>query len=187
MFDTEKARESWFWTVTAAIVAVTIATLAYGVSDLLPASNTVPSQPASTSLPAQASLFKTPTAPPPLARSGVTTVFECHSGAERIYSDHRCAPGAKERSVPTPNSMNAQDTSNLLPPDEVMRRSQVERAARQEGTTNHAQSACEELQQEKDLINARMRQGYGLAEGEQLRRRLREISGEYFELRCHTL
>src|ERR1700730_7651030 len=46
-------------------------------------------------------------------------------------------------------------------------------------------AVCDQIEATKKAIDARMREGYSSEEGELLRERLRKLSSEYYELRCH--
>jgi hypothetical protein len=120
--------------------------------------------------------------PQPDAR--IATVFECRVRGQRIYSDQRCGPEADERPIQAPNRMDSQDTSILSSPDVVLERSRSERGSTEEPVVNSARSECDRIEQEKNSINARMREGYGSPEGERLRDRLRLLGDRYYDLHC---
>jgi hypothetical protein len=80
--------------------------------------------------------------------------------------------------------MDVQDTSILSTPEAVIARSQTERGDAQRPAANLVQSECAGLEQEKDSINARMRQGYTSLQGDGFRDRLRFLGARYYELRC---
>lgn len=114
----------------------------------------------------------------------IATVFECRVNGQRIYSDQRCGSSADERPIPAPNRMDAQDTSILSSPDAVLARSRSERTNAKEPVVDATQSECRRIEEQKNSIDARMREGYTSLEGERFRDRLRGLAARYYELRC---
>lgn len=96
-----------------------------------------------------------------------------------MFSDERCGADARVRAIRDPSHMDAQDTTILSVPVSFTGRPPAAYTA-----TLDSRSACASIESEQDRINARMREGYGAAEGETLRARLRRLSDEYYGLRC---
>jgi hypothetical protein len=187
--DTDRDREGWFWIITSALVVAIVAALhAFGASGPSSVKTSTVETAMSAPLPAKDAIDvprPTPQASPARpADARIATVFECRVSGQRIYSDHRCGSKADERPIQAPNRMDAQDTSILSSPDAVLARSRSERANTQEPVVDSARSECDWIEQQKNLINARMREGYGSPEGERLRDRLRVLGARYYDLRC---
>ena len=114
--------------------------------------------------------------------STIGRVFECEQDGQRVLSDQRCGADAAVREIAAPNRMQAQDTSVLYEPLPRSIQVQKRRAARQRTGSNAA--ICTQIDEDKDRINARMRQPYTSWEGERLRARLRELSERRWKARC---
>jgi hypothetical protein len=184
--DADREWEGWFWIITSVLVVAVLGALhSFGASR--PSSNSISSPQAADSgpLPAQGEIA----APRPSLQAApeaprIATVFECRVNGQRIYSDQRCGSKADERPILAPNRMDAQDTSILSSPDAVLARSRSERTNAREPVFDAARSECGSIEQEKNSINARMREGYTSLEGEWFRDRLRVLDARYYDLRC---
>jgi hypothetical protein len=187
--DTDRDWEGWFWIITSALVVAVVGALhAFGGSSPSSNSTSSPQTASSAPFPAQAeiaaprlSLHASAEGP---ADARIATVFECRVNGQRIYSDQRCGSNANERPILAPNRMDAQDTSILSSPDAVLARSRSERTNAREPVFDAARSECGNIEQQKNSINARMREGYTSPEGEWFRDRLRVLDARYYELRC---
>jgi hypothetical protein len=181
--------EGWFWFITSALVVVIVIALhRFGVSGPSPG-NTSTGQPTTLAHPS-GPVAPDVRRPSPGSNSDgpadgrIATVFECRVNGQHIYSDQRCGSTADERVIHAPNRMDAQDTSILSTPDAVIARSRSEGRNAQARAANLVQSECAGIEQEKDSINARMRQGYSSFQGEGFRDRLRFLGARYYDLRC---
>ena len=114
--------------------------------------------------------------------STIGRVFECEQDGQRVLSDQRCGADAAVREIAAPNRMQAQDTSVLYEPLPRSIQVQKRRAAGQRTGSNAA--ICTQIDEDKDRINARMRQPYTSWEGERLRVRLRELSERRWKAGC---
>jgi hypothetical protein len=175
--------------ITSALVVAIVAALhAFGASGLSSIKTSTLQTATSAPLAAKDAIGvprPTPQASPaPPADARIATVFECRVRGQRIYSDQRCGPQADERPIQAPNRMDSQDTSILSSPDLVLERLRSERGNTEEPVVNSARSECDRIEQEKNSINARMREGYGSPEGERLRDRLRVLGDRYYDLHC---
>jgi len=187
--DTDRDWEAWFWMITSALVVAVVGALhAFGGSSPSSNSTSSPQTALSTSQRAQvegvAPKLTSHASPEGHADTRIATVFECRANGQRIYSDRRCGPNADEHPILAPNRMDAQDTNILSSPDEVLARSQSERTNAREPVFDAARSECGSIEQQKNSINARMREGYTSPEGEWYRERLRALDTRYYELRC---
>jgi hypothetical protein len=177
-----------FWTMAIALAIAVVAALhAYsGVigqgASVTPKAAVPP--PASTT--AQTASTPTPRTIAGLPSSRIATVYECQQRGERVFSDRRCGSNAQARAIEAPNGMEPPDPS-------VVELSQSEHdpapvavspatpVARSDGQDIR----CRAIEEEKERIDARMREGYRSAEGERLRDRLRTLDADYYDLRCH--
>jgi hypothetical protein len=187
--DTDRDREGWFWIITSALVVAIVAALhAFGASGPSSINTSTLQTATSAPLPAEDAIDvpkPSPQASPVRpADARIATVFECRLSGQRIYSDQRCGSKADERPIQVPNRMDAQDTSILSSPDAVLARSRSERANTEELVVDPARPECDSIEQQKNSINARMREGYRSPEGERLRDRLRVLDARYYDLRC---
>lgn len=114
--------------------------------------------------------------------STIGRVFECEQDGQRVLSDQPCGADATVREISAPNRMQAQDTSVLYEPLPRSIQVQKRRAARQRTGSNAV--TCARIDEDKDRINARMRQPYTSWEGERLRARLRELSERRWKAGC---
>jgi len=171
--------------ITSALVAAVVAALhAFGASGLSSIKTSALQTATSAPLAAKDAIGMTRPTPARTGDARIATVFECRVRDQRIYSDQRCGPEADERPIQAPNRMDSQDTSILSSPDVVLERLRSERGITEEPVLNSARSECDRIEQEKNSINARMREGYGSPEGERLRDRLRVLGDRYYDLRC---
>ena len=90
----------------------------------------------------------------------VTRVYECREDGQLVYSGQPCGRDSITRDV------DVRDTNTHTPP------------------TLRRDGECADIQKEIDQINARMRQAYSPAEGEQLRERRRTMSDRLHVLKC---
>jgi hypothetical protein len=173
---------------SALVVAVVVALHAFGASGLSSIKTSTLQTATSAPLAGREAIDvprPTPQASPARpADARIATVFECRVRGQHIYSDQRCGPKADERPIQAPNRMDSQDTSILSSPDVVLERLRSERANTEEPVVDSARSECDRIEQEKNWINARMREGYGSPEGERLRDRLRVLGDRYYDLHC---
>lgn len=178
--------DNWFFAATTAVVAATVIALYLvsqsgpGSTNMVAATSAGPRSRSATEDPATAAAQDN--ARP--AERVIATVYECRANSRSIYSDRRCGQDAQRRSIRRPNGMDPQDTRILsvpVPAPSV--------AADRRGTgavaPDEARLECSSIESEKDSINARMRSGYGSAEGEWLRGRLRALDARYHDLHCH--
>jgi hypothetical protein len=171
--------------ITSALVVAVVAALhAFGASGLSSIKTSALQTATSAPLVAKDAIGMTRPTPARTGDARIATVFECRVRDQRIYSDQRCGPEADERPIQAPNRMDSQDTSILSSPDVVLERLRPERGITEEPVLNSARSECDRIEQEKNSINARMREGYGSPEGERLRDRLRVLGDRYYDLRC---
>jgi hypothetical protein len=177
--------EGWFWFITSALVVVIVIALHhFGVSGPRP-SNASTDQPTALAHPSGESPPDVRRPSPDRPADGrIATVFECRVNGQHIYSDQRCGSTADERVIHAPNRMAAQDTSILSTPDAVIARSRSEGGNPETPGASLVQSECAGIEQEKDSINARMRQGYTSFQGEGFRDRLRFLGARYYDRRC---
>ena len=133
---------------------------------------------------------------PPLPRTGRESyvgVYECVADGQRIVSDRPCGSDARPRtlvvdqpdpreavrlrqSVPSPGRVGStySASSTAVAP--------ISNSGATATTSNEA--ACVRVDRRIDLLNARMRQGYGRAEGERLRAEWHQLKQERYALRC---
>jgi hypothetical protein len=176
----------FWWIATALSVAVVAALHFFGVSPLPPP--TLPAHADAAPLNEAANADENPAAPhttPVVTDPVIATVYECRQNGIRVFSDSRCGTGAEVRTVHAPNRMDAQAIFVDPEPTEAVAGSTAppQRAPAEEPVQK---MQCREIQALKDQINARMRAGYGAAEGEHLRDRLRKLDDEYYALHCRT-
>lgn len=118
-------------------------------------------------------------------RSSIARVYQCTRDGQRIFSDQPCGTDAQQRDVQITSRMDAAAVRNV-----ASRRNERSRHVTRHITDTDTDSAddkkkrCAKIDSDKENLNARMRNGYGGAQGERLRDRLRKLNDEYFELRC---
>jgi hypothetical protein len=115
----------------------------------------------------------------------IATVFECEQRGERVFSDRRYGQNAQERAIEAPNRMDALNPSVVELSISEPRHPSVTAPRVVPAAPESPRMQCRAIEEEKERINARMREGYGSAEGEVLRDRLRKLAAEYYDLRCH--
>jgi len=178
-----------FWTVAIVLAIVVVAALHTYIGVVAEGS---PHALAATP-PPDRSAPQTPSAlaPPTVVRvpsTRIATVYECQQRGERVFSDHRCGTNAQERAIEAPNGMEPPDAAVIefsrSEPDPQSAPIAV-LPAPSATATDGKDVRCRAIEEEKERIDARMREGYGSAEGEVLRDRLRKLDDEYYELRCH--
>jgi hypothetical protein len=177
-------QERWVW-IIAGIAVVLVAAFRIAVTSAPTAVSA--SAPAERSRPKQQATDRVPspevsaaeTAQPP-----VSAVYECHANGQHIFSDRRCGLDNTVREVAAPNRMDAEDTTILAAPETLIAHDEDQAARAQVSADNVQPSECRRLEQEKDSIDARMREGYTSIEGEMFRDRLRVIAARYYDLRC---
>lgn len=133
---------------------------------------------------------------PPLPRTGresLVGVYECVANGQRIVSDRPCGPDAQPRTL----------VVDQPDPREAMRQRQSMQSPARTGAgytggtvpvaptsnsgataTTSNEAACANVDRRIDLLNARMRQGYGRAEGERLRAEWHDLKQRRYALRC---
>jgi hypothetical protein len=177
----DKDRGFWAIAIGAALVVVAVI---YGLRARV-ADSPVPAAVArfETSSAVGQALAQSPAARPTAERRPqiIASVFECRANGRRVFSDQRCGASTRVRSVAVPNRMDPQDTGSLREPMSV-----PAPAHPQYGAAVNAgnQEECADIEREQGAINAHMREGYGAAEGEFLRDRLRTLSNMYHALHC---
>lgn len=186
----DKGGDHWFWMASigaAGAVVLGIRLLAHSSVDVTAQVAPAPSVAAADTSTQRTQV--TPTTTFAASRAAATTlndtiatVYECDSAGQRTFSDRRCAPNARERSIEAPSRMDPQDTRILSGPVIVEYSRQF--APGGEGMVDNT-SECAAVQAEIDAIDAHMREGYGSAEGEHLRARRRNLRDRYYDLRCH--
>lgn len=121
-----------------------------------------------------------------LGALALVLIYRCTVGGVATYSDRPCEPGAAEYEPdtsrvstysPPPVSRTAAPASPAKPPAARRRasdgRDQVRQAA-----------ACERIRSSLREIAARMRAGYGVKEGEQLRERKAKLERQRRAQKC---
>jgi len=177
--------DHWFWAAAVGAAAVVLGLLVFAG----PSANPTPEVPPTPSAAAEAPQQRSPVSPgptgPPSATNApnntIATVYECDSAGQRTFSDRRCAPNARERAIEAPSRMDPVDSGTSADPVAV--EYQQPQVSGDEAVVDNA-SQCAQIQSDIDAIDARMRQGYGSAEGEYLRGRRRDLRDRYYELRC---
>jgi len=180
----------WFWMASigaAGAVVLGIRLIAHSSVDSAAQFAPTPSVAAADTYPQRIQVAPTPTfaASRPAApglNEAIATVYECDSAGQRTFSDRRCSPNARERAIEAPSRMDPQDTPTLGDPVTVEYSRQFNPGGK--GMVDNT-SECAATQSEIDAIDARMREGYGSAEGEYLRARRRNLRDRYYDLRCH--
>jgi hypothetical protein len=127
-----------------------------------------------------------PATPASVSSPRITTVYECVQRGERVFSDRRCGNNAQEHAIEEPNHMAPPDPSvvALSMSDPEPNPTPAALASAAPAAPQRPRSQCRAIEDAKERIDARMREGYGSAEGERLRERLRQLNTEYYELRC---
>jgi hypothetical protein len=115
----------------------------------------------------------------------IATVYECADGSQRVFSDRPCSRDARVRELSAPNGMVAvqdvaRSTSKADPPHAVEPR----RDSGDHSSIRAAESLCDSLDQQIDSINVRMRHAYSSAQGEDYRKRLRDLSDRRWDANC---
>jgi hypothetical protein len=116
-------------------------------------------------------------------RNSIARVFECERNGQRVISDRPCGPDAAVREIQAPNRMNRQDTRPLYRPAPASIQRQQARGRSSAGGGSNKQ-LCASIEEQIDVINARMRRGYRSWEGERYRERLRQLSAERWDAGC---
>jgi hypothetical protein len=129
--------------------------------------------------PSSPRIVSTPAAP---QGGSIAEVYECEKDGQRILSDQLCGPSANVVKIMAPNRMDAQETSGLYRGSYTSTPRFVSRPHR--ANYGGESNICQSIEARIDAINARMRQAYTSQEGEQLRRRLRQLSDERHDARC---
>src|SRR5262249_23470306 len=105
----------------------------------------------------------------------IASVFECERHGERVFSDRRCGENARVRAIAAPNRMEAPDPAVLALSMSEPAPAPFAPPYASAAAPEHSRTRCRMLEEEKERIDARMRQGYGATEGEVLRERLRKL------------
>jgi hypothetical protein len=177
--------EGMFWPATCAIAIIVVLALHYSVPHNAVRKSQAP-------VVAPKSLDPQLTAESPGMEAGqigdqsiLRSVFECRQGEAKVFSDQRCGSDAEVRAIRTPNSMVAtpvyyDDGGNdrlAEPAPKIESRMPQTASVRDEG-------ACRQIELAIKQIDARMRDGYSIPEGEALKDRRNTLTSEYYELRC---
>jgi hypothetical protein len=184
----DRDKEGWFFPIVVGLAVALVAALhiaiprpAVSVAAQPPARATSepPIEPSSSMAEAPLTAFQGS------AREPIALVFECRADGQTIFSDQRCGTQARLRSIQAPNSMQIQRnyetvdaSTNYSPPPNDRDRQAM-------SGVSDRRAVCDQIEVTKKAIDARMREGYSSGEGELLRERLRKLSSEYYELRCH--
>lgn len=185
--NTGTESESSDWIFGAIVTVLIVACFAWiyrlsnapaqAVGSAVPAQS-VAQRPGSTS-PSSPRIASTPAAP---KGNSIAEVYECEEDGQRILSDQLCGSSANVVKIMAPNRMDAQDTSGLYRGSYTSKSRSVSRPHR--ANYENESHICQSIEARIDAINARMRQAYTSQEGEQLRRRLRQLSDERHDTRC---
>lgn len=102
-----------------------------------------------------------------------------------VFSDRRCGDGAGVRVIRMPNSMVATPVYYDRGGGESPAEATPQIQSKMSQTTSVSEGgACRQIELEIKQIEARMREGYSIPEGEVLKDRRNTLSSEYHELRC---
>ena len=123
---------------------------------------------------------------PAAQRNVIATVFECERHGQRVLSDQPCGDDAVVRSVPKPNSMQAQDTSNLYAPVPT-HYPEPSTSGASGGVMRPNAAVCASIERRIKSIDARMRRKYTNWEGEYYRGQLRELKNQRWDAGCRWL
>lgn len=116
----------------------------------------------------------------------IAAVYECNAENGRVMSDRPCGDDAEVRHIEMPNLMRAHPKANSSRSATPARstRAGAARAPVEYGASGN-DVRCALIDDQTDQINARMRRGYTSREGEYFRERLRELSAQRWEAKCH--
>lgn len=128
-------------------------------------------------------------------RESYVGVYECTLNGQRVVSDRPCAPDAQEAQARTLviDQPHPQDVARSQQQTWQAQRSVPSSASSGYGSsaqvpaTSGAEAnaaACEAIDRAIDLLNARMRQRYGAAEGERLRAQWHGLKRQRYDSRC---
>ncbi len=112
-------------------------------------------------------------------------VWECQRNGQKIFSDEPCGSVSAVRDVRAPNRMDPAPLRPDIVPDPPT-------AYGEDSATNYASDSepsqdsptCASLRAQVDVVRARLRQPHGNADGAFYRERLRELTGQQYELHC---
>jgi hypothetical protein len=177
--------EGVFWPATCAVSVILVMALHFSVPRVAAKTYREPTEPqqAIESREQTASnLTETKqTGDPFLLRS----VFECRQGGVTVFSDQPCGRNAGIREIRTPNSMVA----TPVYPDQGDSEASVTPSPPVQSDVSQSpyptqDGRCRQIELGIERIDARMREGYSIPEGEVLKDRRSKLHSEYYELRC---
>jgi hypothetical protein len=171
--------------VVAAVVAMFVA-VARGRSGIPQAARTDNAAPSMPAHPHSARGTVSTQPQSALQSNVIATVFECERHGQRVLSDQPCGDDAILRKVSEPNSMQAQDTSNLYAPVPTSFR-QPSTSGSSGGVTRPNAAECASIEQRINSIDARMRRKYTSTQGEYFRGELRDLRNQRWDAGCRWL
>ena len=137
----------------------------------------------------------------PAGQGSYVRFYECVVAGQRVLSDNPCGVDAKARTLVVPQPDPAEVARLLQHQQQQQWQAQQQQRARPvitppsvastnagagyagDGTPAN-QAACDNVDRQIELLNARMRQGYGSAEGEWYRSEWHALKTQRHELRC---
>lgn len=135
--------------------------------------------------------------PPPresAGRASYVGVYECTVNGQRVVSDRPCGSGAQARTLvvdqPDPRDVAQQRHRQLQAQQQAARSRTLPSYSSGSAPSTAAPversnaAACAAVDRAIDDLNARMRQRYGAAEGEYLRKRWHELKDQRYRLGC---
>lgn len=175
--DARTDRDLFPWILGTSLLAA-LALVAFAASHYQP-----PASPVAAPAPPPHPLItsRTMTAPLPPEHH----VWECQQNGQEIFSDEPCGPVSGVRDIRTPNRMDRAPLRPDIVPDPPT-------AYGEDSATNYASDSeasqesptCASLRAQVDVIQARLRQPHGNADGAFCRERLRELTDQQYELHC---
>jgi len=147
--------------------------------------------------PAQVPLEPLYQGPPPQESTGRASrvgVYECTVNGQRVIADRPCGSGAQPRTLvvdqPDPREVALQRQRQLQSEQQAARSRAAQSYSSRSAPPTAAPAersnaaACAAVDRAIDDLNARMRQRYGAAEGEYLRKRWHELKDQRYRLGC---
>ena len=125
------------------------------------------------------------------AVAGVVSIYECFVNGQKILSDRDCGPDAVQRDVDT-RGLNTYE-AGPIPYVDMRRygappREYLNEPPQYSGLAGDPkvwkQERCNQIEEQIDRLNARMRIGYTSQQGEYLRARWYKAKNAYSEARC---
>lgn len=167
------------------------------VAPVEPARAAVVETPAVEALPARVPPVPLYQGPPPresAGRASYVGVYECTVNGQRVVSDRPCGSGAQARTLvvdqPDPREVALQRQRQLQAQQQAARSRTVPRYSSGSAPSIAAPAersnaaACAAIDRAIDDLNARMRHGYGAAEGERLRAQWHALKRQRYDLGC---